>query len=292
MLFRSMVFPALLALCAHAESAQTDSPPLSRKQRDAQIVHELRDADACRRAEHVIICVEPGQLPDASIAEFLREANAGAAAIRKHLGVDLDIPGGNHRQVEFFISRNAGIPHVTIAWEPWIFMHPETVARGMAPYLHEMVHVMAQWSWRNSEWIAEGFANYVASAVAEQGTGYHRSFVLPDGLARLPELYASPEGREMIALVGVPGRRHSYGPADADLMNRLQRDRRRYAPVYYAMSWSLVHSLADDFGVGVLRSMAASDDPSGILRQISGQSLEFYKAAWQKRLTKASKTSS
>jgi hypothetical protein len=154
----------------------------------------------------------------------------------------------------------------------------------MAPYLHEMVHAMTQWSWRNSEWVAEGFANHIASIVAEGHPGYHRSFILPSGLDDLHELRLSPAGRTVLPLIGLPGRRHTYEGEARELAQLLLSKRREYAPPYYAMSWSFISYLIGEIGYPGLRSVAESNDPSETLRSITGKSMSEHLSAWESAL--------
>jgi hypothetical protein len=253
----------------------------SQKQRDASIARTLRESGTCVESGRVVLCVQSGALARETFASFLALAERGAESVRTYLGPHADMPGVGTRSVEIYVASNVGIPHVTALPEPWIFMHPDTIAQDMAPYLHEMVHVMAQWSWRKTEWIAEGFADFAASEIATTHGGYHRSFVLPRGLENLRELYASEAGQEMLPLIGVPGRRHAYTGEAASLFKKLMLNRRKYAPAYYALSWSFVDHLVRRVGLKGLRLIAESDDPSSVAVQLSGQSIEAHKTVWQ-----------
>jgi hypothetical protein len=283
-----MCFPTLMlllaALSAPLWAAVAATPPLSQQQLDAWIVERLRREGTCVRSEHVVVCASTDALPEEELREFLFLAQDGAQRIRRYLGPQLDLPGSNARPVEFFVSRDVGIPHVTVHQEPWIFIHPRAISRRMAPYLHEMVHAMAQWSWRNSEWVAEGFADHVASTVAEGHPGYHRSFILPTGLDDLHEMHASPAGQEMLPLIGLAGRRHSYLGEARELAERLRTRRREYAPAYYAMSWSFVSYLVSTVGYDGLRRVAESASPSETLHRLTGRSMAEQLASWQATL--------
>lgn len=277
---------ARLLLSLSCAFAQQGTPPPSQRQMDETIALVLRQHGTCKASAHVVVCVQADVLTQDELDEFHTLAEDGAQRIRTHLGEHLDLPGGNDRPVEFFLSNDVGIPHATIHPEPWIFLHPDSVRRRMAPYLHEMVHAMAQWSWRKSEWIAEGYANHVATRVVDGHAGYHRSYILPDGLAHLDTMRRSTAGREILPLIGLPGRRHTY-PADAKALAGLLRSKRReYAPPYYAMSWSFVSHLVDAIGVDGLRAVAMSDDPSATLGEHSGKSMQEQLAAWEAALDK------
>lgn len=277
------LFTALLAL-SFAGLASASS--LSQRQIDAQIVAALRLEGSCVKSEHVIVCASIDALTNEELREFLSLAEDGAQRIRSYLGEHLDLPKDNARPVEFFISRDVGIPHATSHHEPWIFIHPVAIRKKMAPYLHEMVHAMAQWSWRNSEWVAEGYANYVASAVAVGHSGYHRSFILPVGLDNLLELHASRAGTRILPLIGLPGRRHTYEDRTRELAQLLRTERRDYAPPYYAMSWSFVSYLVDVIGHAGLRRVAESSSPSSTLQELTGKSMQEQLMAWERQITK------
>lgn len=269
----------VLLACLVYGSTATAKPPTP-AERDRLAAHALQRAGDCRSTRYVSVCVERGALTEEQAARFVALADEGAVAIRVHLGAELDLPGGNDRRVAFFVGSDVGPPHVTINREPWIFMHPETIRADHAPYLHEMVHAMAQWSWRRSEWIAEGYANHVAAAVVGGTRGYHRSFVLPDGLRDLQHHRRSPQGRAMLPLVGADGRRSTYAPVPAALFRRLMADRSQYAPPFYALAWSFVDYLVDAVGVQGLRAIATADDQQAAAHAVSGRTLDQLKQAW------------
>ncbi len=265
-----------------ASSTVSASNNLSPGERDRQVVASLRAGGSCTEAKHVSVCAERGVLSDSQLSVFAGLAEDGAISVRSYLGEMLDLPGGNERKVEFYIGANVGIPHVTIEHEPWVFMHPDTIRSNMAPYVHEMVHAMAQWSWRKSEWMAEGFANHAAAEIVSRFGGYHRSFVLPNGLAELAHYFHSTEGQEVLPLVGAAGRRNTYSPENAEIFQRLMANRRKYAPPFYAMSWSFTDYVVDRCGVKGLRKMAEADRPDVVAKTICGSTLQELRVSWQK----------
>jgi hypothetical protein len=277
----------ILTFAWHAlaeKPAATASKVLSQRENDLRVATRLKAHGVCQRSRWVVMCHEPGQLSGAESTAFFTLVKAGASALRTELGVNLDVPGGNSAAVEIFIAKDTGYAHTTGHVKPWLFMPPETIKLGKAPYLHEMAHVMAQWSWRKSEWFAEGYANYMASKVAAKYGGYHRSFVLADGLMELPALYSSAEGKEMLPLLSVWGRRHLYQGDTKVLFDKLQSHRPTYAPAYYAMSWSLVDFLIVTQGIQLMRAVVESDQPGKTLRQRSGKGLVQHIALWQQQL--------
>jgi hypothetical protein len=281
MIFRRIILLMLIILGASAVSVLSASERLTQRELDQKVVKELRDSGECMSTAYVVFCAEAGQFDHETLASLLELFDEGATAIREYLGPQLDIPGNGSKPVEFFVHSDVGMPHTTGFREPWIFLNIDTINYDMIPYLHEMVHVMAQWSWRTTEWVGEGFANYVASAVAESGIGYHRSFILSDGLERLSEFCSSRAGKEMLPLVGAPGRRSTLSDDHRAVFRQMMSDRRTYAPPYYAMSWSFTDYLIDNIGLDGFRAIAESREPSSISKAISGKTKEEHKEIWK-----------
>ncbi len=276
-----VVFLFLVAVHFPAMACETnDLESLSQRQRDSRVASLLRQTGTCLESEYIALCAASDEISATELQAFLALADDGAWRIRSYLGSLLDIPGGNSRRVEIFVASCVGISHTTGLNEPWMFIPSRAVLRRMAPYLHELVHVMAQWSWRKSEWVAEGFANHVASRVTDGHAGYNRSFILPDGLARLTELYHSPAGQELLPLLGIPGRVRSYSAEHYVIAAKLTRSRREYGPAYYAMTWSFVDFLLTRISIGDLREVAQSDNPSDELVYLTGKSMERHIFEW------------
>ncbi|MCC5878321.1 MAG: hypothetical protein JJU03_00290 [Idiomarina sp.] len=264
--------------------AMQQSAPAERltiPQLDQQIVKELSDTGECVSTEHIVLCAQDGTFDEDTLTTLIARFDEGAVAIRQYLGSQIDMPGNGSQPIEFFVHSDVGVPHTTIFHEPWIFLNIDTITHDMIPYLHEMVHVMAQWSWRTSEWVGEGFANHVAAHVAESGVGYHRSFVLSDGLDSLLEFCSSDAGAAMLPLVGEPGRRNTFSGENAAIFRKMMSDRRAYAPAYYAMSWSFTDYLIDKVEIEGLRAIAESQEPSAVAESISGKTIEEHKRNWR-----------
>lgn len=282
MLFRTIII-LIISILSFANFSAAASERLTVRELDQKIVKELRAEGDCISTTNVVLCVQKGKFEQDTLASLLELFDEGAIAIEQYLGSQLDMPGNEDGPVEFFVHSEVRIPHTTIFHEPWIFLNTDTITYDMIPYLHEMVHVMAQWSWRTSEWVAEGFANYVAAAIAESGVGYHRSFILADGLGRLPEFCASSAGAAMLPLVGEPGRRNTFSDENAAIFRLMMSDRRTYAPAYYAMSWSFTEYLIDTIGLEGLRAIAESFDQSSAAKAISGITMEDHKDKWREQ---------
>ncbi|MGH8032929.1 MAG: hypothetical protein ACREO8_11350 [Luteimonas sp.] len=76
------------------------------------------------------------------------------------------------------------------------------------------------------------------------------------------------------------GRCGSYTPEHARLFAQLMVDRRRYAPPFYAMSWSFVDFTVAEVGKDCLRAIATADDPDAAARQRGAQTLQQLKHRW------------
>ena len=227
-----------------------------------------------------MLWVENGSLTPEEITAFAAQVEEGADAIRAYLGENLDIPGGNACKVEFYIATNAPAPKTAGVHEPWMFIPSRMVRRGNAPYLHEMVHVMAQWSWRSSEWAGEGFADHVAAAVLPRINGYHRSRILPNGLDDLHRHLDSEPGRAMFPLIGVAGRRESYAAGHEPVFRLTLDQRATYAPPFYSFAWSFTDFLIARYGVGGFRRIATAGDQDVVAHELAGVPMAALRQEW------------
>ena len=259
---------------------------------DAARVEALRASAERLEGRHVVVWLAPGSLAADEAAAFLRRADAGAAAILAHLGPHAGVEGPAGGRPELFVEAQSPGPRVTGAAAPWIFLPAVQVRRGVSPYLHELVHVLAPWSWRRSEWTAEGFANHVAAIAVDDPAhraagGYQRSRILPRGLADLQALRCSPEGERMRALVGVDGRRGRYAPEHAARFALTLEQRLRYAPPFYAQAWSFTDALVAAHGIDGFHRLATADDQDAAARALTGQGMAELREAWWRTLEAA-----
>lgn len=259
---------------------------------DAARVEALRASADRLEGRHVVLWTAPGSLAPDEASALLRRADAGAAAIIAHLGPHAGVEGPAGAKPELFVEDDSPGPRVTSAAAPWIFLPAAQVRRGVSPYLHELVHVLAPWSWRRSEWTAEGFANHLAAAVVDDPAhvaagGYHRSRILPRGLADLQAQRCSPEGEAMRALVGVDGRRGRYAPEHAARFALTLEQRLRYAPPFYAQAWSFTDALVAAHGLDGFRRIATADDQDAAARALAGQGIAELREAWWSTLEAA-----
>lgn len=235
--------------------SQSQSPPPSQRETAIAITAELQLGGTRHDGRHVTLWVAKDSLDEATSLAFLSQLDQGVEVIREHLGERVDEPV-NPRRLEVYLSPRVGIAHVRGDFPTMIYLPSGRVMNRTAPYLHELVHAVASWSWRHSEWLGEGLANHVAAAVEARSGGYHHSNPVPEGLANIAAHVSSPAGREIIVLVGPRGRRSNFSPEQAEVFALLSTKRRTYAPPFYAQSWSFVDFLVQRVGLEALHAHA------------------------------------
>lgn len=270
-----LVLAALLLPAAGAGAEPLRGVALKR-----DITRELQLHGVSVSRPNVIVWAPRGQLDHAQLQDFADLADQGVVDVRRHLGATLDPPGPDDAPVHVYISDRVHLASVTIDPLPHVFIHTDSVLSGRAPYLHEIVHALAQWSWRRSEWMAEGFANHAAAEVARRYGGFHTTGPEPRGLAALGVHLDSDEGREVMPLIGLWGRRGDYAPAQRALFEKVLTQRRRYAGPYYTLAWSYVDFLMAELGLAGLHRVATAADPDAEARKLTGRSLDRLKAEW------------
>ena len=246
---------ALLLLCFPALLVAT-SPPL----RDQALSEALRREGVVLAGRNVTLHVQRGALTLRQQAKFLQQLDRGVEVIRGHLGAHLDAPAGG-RRIEVFVSTDVHIAHVRGDVPTMVYLPAARVRNGKAPYLHELVHALASWSWKHAEWLGEGVAEHVAREVAPVSGGYHYSVmqaVQPD--RGPPEHLASPQGQAILPLIGPAGRHGQLPPALQALSDQVRRHRRSHAPPFYLLSTSYVDFLVARIGIDGIRRQAAEGE--------------------------------
>jgi hypothetical protein len=152
----------------------------------------------------------------------------------------------------------------------------ERVRTDSAPYLHETVHVLVP-SPNRSVWLSEGFASYVESHVSENIGGYDAHVFSKTGNGGVDREAARWLGREagrtVLPWVGTPGE-----PPE------MIEERRRVAAPFYVLSQSFSRFLVAKLGLARVIGLVSSRDPEGTLLQLSGRSVEDWKADWLRTL--------
>lgn len=242
----------------HGQSAQT---------KRAMAVTEALHASGQRHAsEGLTFWIDPDGLDDAAVQAFFHKLERGLAVLRPHLDGILDEPE-SPRGIEVYMSPQVGISHVRFDHPTMVYMPTWRIANRSAPYLHEMVHAMASWSWRHSEWLGEGLANHVATAVEPISGGYHHSNVVPERVRDVHLHLTTPQGQEVLALIGPPGRRRELPPELEAIMAKVLTDRAHYARPFYALSWSFVDFIVAREGLSKLREVVADQSRVDALKR-------------------------
>ncbi len=250
-----------LLLIALASSSCFAQP--SQRERALAVTAALHAEGQRHEVEGLTLWIEPDGLDENCVQQFVVQLQQGLAVVREYLGDLQDDPETGPR-VEVFMSPGVGISHVRYDAPTMLYMPTWRIRDRTAPYLHEFVHAVASWSWRHSEWLGEGLANHVATAVEPISGGYHHSNVVPDRLLDVHRHLDSLEGREVLALIGPTGRRRELPPDLEAINQKVLTDRTRYARPFYALSWSFVDFIVARKGLANLRVVSA--DPVEIAR--------------------------
>ncbi|WP_218121224.1 hypothetical protein [Aquimonas voraii] len=261
----ALVLGCLAIAPLHAQSPQT---------RLAIEVTETLQASGQRYdSEGLTLWIDPNGLDEAEVLAFFRNLERGLAVLRPHLGELLDEPE-SPRTIEVYMSPRVRMSHVRFDHPTMVYIPTWRISDRSAPYLHEMVHAMASWSWRHSEWLGEGLANHVAAAVEPISGGYHSSVVLPERLRDVQLHLATPQGQEVLDLVGPRGRRNELPPELDLIVTKVLTDRTRYAKPFYALSWSFVDYIVAREGLANLRTVVADQSRVDALKQAWLDSLQ------------------
>lgn len=153
-----------------------------------------------------------------------------------------------------------------------VMLPAERVHRFSAPYLHETVHALVPMK-EDCLWLSEGFASYVQSYVAEKIGGYDGYVFSWGGNGNIDRLarrtLSSERGGAALPYVGGAGE-----PAD------LFEKRREVAQPLYVLAHSLVKFMAENAGLGKVKTLVQAADISGSSERITGRTIETWKADW------------
>jgi hypothetical protein len=261
---------ALILGCLSIATSQARSP-------QARLAIEVTEALHASGQRHesggVVLWIDPNGLEADAVGAFLRKLERGERVLRSHLGALVDEPS-SPRRIEVFMSPRVRMSHVRFDHPTMVYIPTWRISDHSAPYLHEMVHAMASWSWRHSEWLGEGLANHVAAAVEPISGGYHSSVVLPERLRDVQLHLATPQGQEVLDLIGPRGRRNELPPELDLIVTKVLTDRTRYAKPFYALSWSFVDYIVAREGLANLRTVVADQSRVDALKQAWLDSLQ------------------
>lgn len=219
---------------------------------DDRIAAEVdRTADVSVRAD-VEVRALGGALDAKTLDDFATLAQDGVTHIEQYTGVARD----RSQRIVIYLSPRVGISHTYPRYpdspqhEPRVFIDSERVADGDAPYLHELVHAVVGDG--GATWLEEGFAEYVASSVAQQYGGYYAP-VLSDDNTRV-----DAQARAVIATGGA----QPQWFVQSQPLLRSQYERRNF----YILAHSFTKFLAGRIGTQQLVRLHRTDDPRAAAR--------------------------
>lgn len=259
----------LLPVVAAAQTAAADS-----------LLAEQVTADGPRYAAgSVLVLVEPGALTAEEASTFAGRMRDGVAEISRLLGAGLDVQRYGTDTLRVVISERVTISHVYGAYEhmeyprAYLFLSPDKVRDGSAPYLHEAAHLLA---WRfGSLSLREGFASYLESrasvALGVEAPGLFGVADTANADARAAELLGGPAATAVLPYIGASG----TPPAEVTS----SRDRRSRA-AFYLLSQSFVQHLHRSLGTARFLEIYAAADPAQALEARTGRSLQGWKQSW------------
>lgn len=236
-------FSALILLVASPLFADLDAF-CARLERDGQRID----------TKHAVLYIERGSVSARDANEFASLFDKGVGDIEQFTGIQraADAP-----RISVYIAHGIGIsrtfPHI-----PRMLIDARRVTDRDAPYLHETVHAIAGDG--GAMWLEEGFAEYVASAVADQYGGYYAP-VLSDANDRVDE-----QARQVADSVDLLAR--------PELRDSDSRER------FYIVAHSFAKFLSEKLGIRRLASIHRANDPSALSRA-TGRSLSAWRAEWR-----------
>lgn len=271
---------ALIALASLLGAAPL---PAQTAAADAALLDRLAGSASRHAAGDVVVLAEPGTLTPAEADRFAETMARGVDAISALLGRGLDRERYGTDTLYVVISDAVTVSHVFGAYEhpahprPYLFLAPDRVRDGTAPYLHEATHLLA---WRfGSLSLREGFASYVEARVsAALGISSPGLFGVADTLdadVRAARVLQTPSAAAVLPWIGRAGTPDAAVTSTAD---------RRSRAAFYLLSQSFTQSLVRALGVDAFLEVYAAADPEAALLARTGRSREAWIDAWRTSL--------
>ena len=241
----------LLATPAFAFAQQ----PLNWAADDGNRVAALIKDGAHVDGEHTIIWF-PRSFSQADAEALRGTLDPAVAGLWRRVGVHdwQVVPKG---KITYYLVDDAFVAHAS--GRSAVFVPMARVRDGRAPYLHEATHELLASKRRDAGqpatvrplWLTEGLPDYIARLVAQdRGITEEGPFGTPtlDGVdATCAERARTADGATMLPFVGAPGRPEIL----------FTTDRQRFAPTFYACSFSLTKHLAGRVGLDALVGLFA-----------------------------------
>lgn len=236
---------------------------------DAQEVSGGRVRYEMRRATVVF---ESGAFSTEEMARFAELVDRGISDIDSLLNhVEAEEPEGP--RLTFMVREDAEISR---SFRRMVILPGDRVRREAAPYLHETTHLLVPMK-DECLWLAEGFASYVQSHVAERIGGYDGYVFSWGGNANIDRLARrtlnSDRGRAALPYIGGAG----------EPVNLLQ-ERREVAEPLYVLAHSFVKFIVDKAGLDKVKTLVQSKGIVQSAESLTGRTIDAWKADWLAKL--------
>jgi hypothetical protein len=275
---RTVVWVMMAVAAAARPAAAQDSAAA-----DSAIAATLMAQVQPHRTARVVLWAQPDALSAEEAAAFARELDAGVAAIERLTGERVDRAHYGDSAVHVFVSGRVTVSHVYGGYahpqytRPYLYLNPQRVRRRAAPYLHELTHIVL---WRfGSHSLREGFASYVEGRLADEGVGYNSGVFGPGPRAEVDsaaaDVLSDGVGAAVLPWIGRPG------GTDASITSAQAPETRS---AFYLLTRSFVHHLLDEIDIPTFIRLYRADDTESAYRELTGRSLEDWRAAWTQAL--------
>jgi len=275
---RLVVTACILATPAFGFAQQ----PLNWAADDGNRVAALIKDGAHVDGEHTIIWF-PRSFSRADAEALRGKLDPAVAGLWRRVGVhDWQIvPKG---KITYYLVDDAFVAHAS--GRSAVFVPMARVQDGRAPYLHEATHELLASKRHDAGqpaavrplWMTEGLPDYIARLVAQDtGITEEGPFGTPtlDGVdATCAERASTADGATMLPFVGAAGRPEVL----------FTTDRQRFAPTFYACSFSFTKYLASRVGLDALVGLfgLTPGEMATRLDRLAGAPLATLRAEWLK----------
>lgn len=254
---------------------------------DAAIAEAMMASVQPVRTERVVLWTQPDAMSADEARAFAADLDRAVAAIERLTGERLDRGHYGDSAVHVFVSGRVTVSHVYGGYahqehnKPYLYLSPQRVRRNAAPYLHELTHIIL---WRfGSHSLREGFASYVEGRLAEEGVGYNSGVFGPGPRAEVDQaaadLLATGTGAAMLPWIG------RSGGTDASITSPQAAETRA---AFYLLARSFVQHLLDRIDLPAFIRLYRAQDTEAAYRELTGGSLEEWRASWQQSLANRS----
>jgi len=260
--------------------------PLNWAADDGSRVAALSKDGARLEGEHVILWF-PKSLARADAEALVKRLDPGVAGLWSRVGTH-DWQSVKKGRITYYLSDDAFVAHAS--GRAAVFVPMARVRDGHAPFLHEATHELLA-STRTDRtpggpkvqrplWLTEGLPDYIARlTAADVGLTESGPFDTPT-IAGVDDICAertrTANGATMMPYIG----------SDARPEVLFTTERGRFAPTFYACSFSFVRYLADQVGLNELIDLFAFGpaDMKARLDRLKGKRLSEWRAEWLRLL--------